>query len=57
LFKGGDNQSSASSPEKLIAFRVVKHYREIFNYLDFNPVDDYLDFNELSILFKDFSKN
>lgn len=56
MIDGEDKKSSARGPEKLIAFRVVNYYRSIFDYLDFDPVDDFLDEKELSTLFRDFGK-
>lgn len=32
-------------PEKLLAARIVDHYRKIFDYLDYNPVDGNLILN------------
>ena len=31
--------SKVKEPEKLLAARIVDHYRKIFDYLDYNPVD------------------
>lgn len=40
--------------EKIIAMRVVEHYKKMFDYLDYKPVDDLLTAEELSEAFKDF---
>lgn len=42
-------------PEKLVAARIVEYYRKIFDYLDYKPVDDLLNVEELSEAFRDFS--
>ena len=49
-----DKKTSSKGPEKVIAFRVINYYRQIFDYLDFDPVDNFVDKNELSILFREF---
>lgn len=38
----------------MVALRIVENYKEMFDYLDFNPVDDLLNAEELSQAFKDF---
>lgn len=40
--------------EKVVAMRIVENYKEMFDFLDFNPVDDLLNAEELSQAFKDF---
>jgi hypothetical protein len=42
-------------PEKLVAARIVDYYRKIFDYLDYKPVDDLINPEELSEAFRDFS--
>ncbi len=42
--------------EKVVAMRIVENYKEMFDFLDFNPVDDLLNAEELSQAFKDFGK-
>lgn len=37
--------------------RIVDHYKKMFDYLDYDPVDDMLSPKELSEAFKDFSKD
>jgi Ca2+-binding EF-hand superfamily protein len=34
--------------------RIVENYKEMFDYLDYDPVDDFLSAEELSQAFKDF---
>lgn len=34
--------------------RIVENYKEMFDYLDYDPVDDFLTAEELSSAFKDF---
>ena len=36
--------------------RIVENYKEMFDFLDYNPVDDLLNAEELSQAFKDFGK-
>ena len=55
--------SNVKEPEKLLAARIVDHYRKIFDYLDYSPVDgkwvinlDLLNAEELSEAYRDFSK-
>lgn len=43
--------------EKVVAMRIVENYKEMFDFLDFNPVDDLLNAEELSQAFKDFGKD
>src|SRR5688572_29746368 len=43
-------------PEEAVAMRIVEQYKKIFDYLDYNPVDDLLNASELSEAFKNFSK-
>ena len=31
--------AKVKEPEKLLAARIVDHYRKVFDYLDYNPVD------------------
>jgi len=40
--------------EKMVAMRIVENYKEMFDFLDFNPVDDFLNAEELSQAFKDY---
>lgn len=54
LMDEDDKKTSSKGPEKVIAFRVINYYRQIFDYLDFDPVDNFVDKNELSILFREF---
>jgi len=54
ILDGEGPKSSSKGPEKLIAFRVVNYYRQIFDYLDYDPVDDFVDANEITTLFRDF---
>ncbi len=42
-------------PEKLVAARIVDYYRKIFDYLDYKPVDDLINADELAEAFRDFS--
>lgn len=37
--------------------RIVENYKEMFDYLDYNPVDDLLNAEELSQAFKDFGND
>jgi hypothetical protein len=53
--------SKVKEPEKLLAARIVDHYRKIFDYLDYNPVDgkivvnlDLLNADELAEAYRDF---
>ena len=34
--------------------KIVEQYRKIFDYLDFKPVDDILNAEELGVAFRDF---
>ena len=43
------------STEEQIAMRIVERYRQIFNYLDNDPVDNYISAKELSIAFDEFN--
>ena len=40
----------------MVAMRIVENYKEMFDYLDYDPVDDFLSAEELSQAFKDFGK-
>lgn len=37
--------------------RIVENYKEIFDFLDYNPVDDLLCADELSLAYKEFGIN
>ena len=54
---GKTKPSKVKEPEKLVAARIVEYYRKIFDYLDYKPVDDLINPEELSEAFRDFSKN
>lgn len=43
------------STEEQIAMRIVERYRQIFNYLDNEPVDNYISAKELSKAFDEFN--
>jgi len=43
-----------NSPEQILAARIVDHYRKIFDYLDYNPVDDLINADELMEAFRDY---
>ncbi len=51
-----DKGAKLKEPEKLVAMRIVENYKEMFDFLDYNPVDDMLNAEELSQAFKDFGK-
>ncbi len=34
--------------------RIVENYKEMFDYLDYNPVDDQLNAEELAQAYRDF---
>jgi hypothetical protein len=53
---GKTKSSKVKEPEKLVAARIVEYYRKIFDYLDYKPVDDLINPEELSEAFRDFSK-
>ena len=52
---GKTKTSKVKEPEKLVAARIVEYYRKIFDYLDYKPVDDLINAEELSEAFRDFS--
>jgi Ca2+-binding EF-hand superfamily protein len=43
-------------PEKVVAAKLADYYRKIFDYLDYRPVDDLINAEELSEAFRDFCK-
>jgi hypothetical protein len=45
-----------NDPEKVVAAKLADYYRKIFDYLDYNPVDDLINADELSEAFRDFCK-
>jgi len=47
--------SKVKEPEKIVAARIVEYYRKIFDYLDYKPVDDLINADELSEAFRDFN--
>ena len=42
-------------PEKLVAMKIVDQYRKMFDFLDYKPVDDILNAEELSEAYKEFN--
>jgi Ca2+-binding EF-hand superfamily protein len=54
LGKNEEKSLKLKEPEKMVAMRIVEHYEEMFDYLDYDPVDDFLSAEELSQAFKEF---
>jgi Ca2+-binding EF-hand superfamily protein len=53
-FRDATAEAQAMQPEKIIALRIVEHYRKIFDYLDYKPVDVILNHEELSLAYREF---
>lgn len=55
-FRVKKDDKKIADPEKIIAMRVVEKYRQIFDFLDYKPVDDLLTAEELAEAYNDYSK-
>jgi hypothetical protein len=49
-----DPNAPQVTPEKLIALKIVEHYRKIFDYLDSKDPFDLIDADELSLAYREF---